>query len=527
MSKLSHFEGEIKPTERRNPLSEDIDGKSSLEIVEIINREDQTVAASVYEARHQIAQAVDWIADAFTAGGRLFYAGAGTSGRLGQLDAAECPPTFGVDEKMAQAIIAGGPDALVRSVEKEEDRPESGKRDLLEKEPRPGDILIGISASSTTPYVHGALAAARELDIKTIFLTCSPGKLGKETADLVIEVNTGPEVLTGSTRLKAGTATKMVLNTITTGAMIRSGRTYGNLMVDLSCSNQKLLKRGKRILHTLTRIDEEEAEKVLDQAGGNVKLALAMQILQVKKKEAQSLLNRNDGFLRSLFQWNHLPNPKIKAVFFDMDGTILHYNTPNGFSTWAALGWAYQIYPEMEKWVQEYLDKEISYEEIWKKCALTLQGKWTDSVQDILFPCSGKPPLSRGFSDCVQVLKGSYTMGIVSSGVTFVAEAIRSFLSLDFQISNDLVVEGGKFTGRTSVDVHFDKKLDVIKAKAKQLNIGLEQICFVGDSINDIETLQAVGLPIAYSPKSPQVEEAAKGNVIGDFIQLPRIIEKF
>jgi phosphoserine phosphatase len=327
--------------------------------------------------------------------------------------------------------------------------------------------------------------------------------------------------------MKSGTATKMALNMISTGAMIRTGRTYGNLMVDLRCSNQKLVRRGVRIIRDVTRLPEANAALLLKKANGQVKTALAMGILGVSRRDAEKLLKDNHGFLRKLFEHPHQKNPKIDAILFDMDGTILQYGLPNGFSTWAALGWACGIYEKMEEWVDQYLGGKASYEEIWRNCAEAIRGKKFSEMKDVLFPCAGAPPYSRGFVDCVRSLKEHYLVGIVSSGLSLVSEETRRSMGLDFELSNTLGVSQGRFDGTYRIRVPFDHKLEALEAQAVRLGIPLSRICFVGDSPNDIGTLKAVGFPVAYNPKTDAVVTAAKGNVIGDFLQFPKLIERF
>src|SRR5919199_1219259 len=265
-------------TERRNPRTIAIDLASPEEIVDLINAEDGTVPAVVASQRAEIARAVIMAEETFRRGGRLFYVGAGTSGRLGVLDAAECPPTFGTDPEMVQALIAGGLPALTRAQEGAEDRPGDAARDIDERGVRAGDLVIGIAASSTTPYVRAALARAAERGARTGIVACSPPPADLlRTVDVAILPITGPEVVTGSTRMKAGTATKLVLNMITTGAMIRLGKTYGNLMVDLRATNNKLRDRSERILMEVCGTSREDARRVLDAAGGRGKTAIVMQ----------------------------------------------------------------------------------------------------------------------------------------------------------------------------------------------------------------------------------------------------------
>jgi phosphoserine phosphatase len=425
-----------------------------------------------------------------------------------------------------QAVIAGGGRALTRSVEGAEDHFKQGAEDLAKKKPKKSDVVIGISAGSTAAYVHGALAEAKRRKARTILLTCTPIPAPAGFADLVIAILTGPEILTGSTRMKAGSATKMVLNTISTAAMIRTGRTYGNLMVDLSCANRKLLGRGIRILRTVTRLTEKEAAKLLTRANGQVKVALAMQLYGIPRTEAEKRLQENDGFLRRLFDRPHAKNSAIDAVFFDMDGTIIQYDLPTGFSTWAALGWAYGIFSEMSEWVEHYLAGKMAYHTIWEACAKRLQGQPYAKAFDVLFPCAGSAPFSRGFVECVKALRPHYRLGIVSSGLSMVSKEIQKSLGLEFEVSNEIGMSRGTFDGTYTVRVPFDRKLEAVKRQAEAMKIPLSRVCFIGDSPNDIEVLRAVGYPVAYHPKSEKVARAARGNVIGDFLQLPRKLEE-
>lgn len=285
-------------TEARNPASEDIDSKTTGEILRIINSEDKKVAGAVEREIPFIAQAVEILVAAFKNGGRLFYIGAGTSGRLGVLDAAECPPTFGTDHEIIQGIIAGGTEALMRAQEGSEDRADDGVRDLLARGFNEKDVLCGIAASRRTPYVIAAVKKARELGAKTIFVTCNPrSELGLEV-DVAICPVVGPEVVMGSTRMKAGTATKLILNMLTTTAMIRLGKVYGNMMIDLQMNSRKLEERSKRTVMMATGVDYEHAEKILKQAKGHVKTALVMILAGVDVNEARRRLKESDGFVR-------------------------------------------------------------------------------------------------------------------------------------------------------------------------------------------------------------------------------------
>lgn len=275
-----------------------MDTLSPLELVDLINSEDRTVAEAVGAQRLAIARAIQLVVDALRAGGRLIYVGAGTSGRLGVLDAAEMPPTFGTDPVMVQGIIAGGREALVRSQEGAEDRPEDGAAEMDDLGIDGNDFVMGIATSGTTPFVHGALARARERGAHTGFLLCTPPAPELlATHDVVIAALVGPEVVTGSTRMKAGTATKMVLNTITTGAMVMTGRVFGNLMVDLQVTCEKLQDRGERILMTILGVDRSRASDLLEAAEGRVKIALIMERSGAGLEEAGGLLEEADGIL--------------------------------------------------------------------------------------------------------------------------------------------------------------------------------------------------------------------------------------
>jgi N-acetylmuramic acid 6-phosphate etherase len=286
-------------TERRNPRTLGIDVASPLQIVDLIGAEDAGVPAAVAKARVEIAQVVEMVEEAFRAGGRLLYVGAGTSGRLGVLDAAECPPTFGSPPEMVVGIIAGGTRALVRSVEGAEDDVNAGIAVMDGERVGPNDVVVGIAASGTTPYVRAALSRAGTLGARTAFVSCTePPALLRDTCDVCITVLVGPEVVTGSTRMKAGTATKLVLNTITTGAMIRIGKTYGNLMVDLRAWNDKLVDRSRRIVMETTGLDRDAAGRVIDDAGGSVKLAIVMARRGVGREDAERLLEQHRGVLR-------------------------------------------------------------------------------------------------------------------------------------------------------------------------------------------------------------------------------------
>ncbi|MHC4519277.1 MAG: N-acetylmuramic acid 6-phosphate etherase [Planctomycetota bacterium] len=288
----------LPTTEKRNPASENIDELSTAEIVELINAEDTIVPRAVATQRQQIVAAVDMIVARFHQGGRLFYVGAGTSGRLGVLDASECPPTFGVPPSLVQGIIAGGRRALVRSIEGAEDFPADGAEAIDKKRIKPRDVVVGLAACGLTPYVRGALRRAQQIGAGTVFVTCAPEAVDSIPAEIIINPVVGPEVVTGSTRMKAGTATKLVLNTLTTTAMIKMGKVYGNLMVDLRAVNNKLRDRSVRIVMDVTGLPRPRARALLSRAEGKLKAALVMHFRKVDLKRALEILRENDEFLR-------------------------------------------------------------------------------------------------------------------------------------------------------------------------------------------------------------------------------------
>ncbi len=288
-------------TELRNPRSTHIDRISIAEAVDLMNAEDATVPAAVAAAKPQIVRAVELVVAAFEAGGRLIYVGAGTSGRLGVLDAAECPPTFLSDPQMVQGVIAGGWDALRMAVEGAEDHESDGAAAMDEKQVGPRDVVFGITTGGTTPFVHGALRRARARGARTVFFACVKAEHVASEADVEIRVLVGPEVITGSTRLKAGTATKLVLNMVTTIAMVRIGKVYENLMVDVNTrANRKLVDRGTRMIMTVTGLERTAAADLLRRGGGHVKTALVMHARGVDRAEAEQLLATTRGHLAPL-----------------------------------------------------------------------------------------------------------------------------------------------------------------------------------------------------------------------------------
>jgi N-acetylmuramic acid 6-phosphate etherase len=285
-------------TEQVNPKSANLDQLSALEIVELFNQEDAKTISAIAAAKVELATAIDRTADSLRQGGRLFYIGAGTSGRLGVLDAAECPPTFCTPPEMVQGILAGGAAALLRSSEGLEDIYSDGEQAIADREIGPHDVVVGIAAGGTTPYVHGALAAGRKRGATTVFITCVPREQVALDVDIDIRLLVGPEVLAGSTRLKAGTVTKLALNMLSTGAMVRLGKVYGNRMIDVAVTNIKLEDRALRILEDLTQLDRAAATALLDRSGKSVKLSLMLHWTGLEPAAATALLTANQGDLR-------------------------------------------------------------------------------------------------------------------------------------------------------------------------------------------------------------------------------------
>jgi N-acetylmuramic acid 6-phosphate etherase len=284
-------------TESRNLDTLDIDRVSTVEMMRMLNSEDMKVPGAVAKSLDRIAEAVDAAAKALSTGGRLIYIGAGTSGRLGILDASECPPTFGTDPGMVIGIIAGGREAILAAVEGAEDDFAGGARDLVSAGFTKNDILVGIAASGRTPYVLGAIDHAKKTGAVTVSVSCNPGSEMAQVADIPIVAEVGPEAITGSTRLKAGTAQKLILNMITTGTMVKLGKVYSNLMVDVSATNEKLVERRKNIVMQATGADSDEASKLIELSEGNPKLAILIKLTGLDRDEASSLLEKSSGYI--------------------------------------------------------------------------------------------------------------------------------------------------------------------------------------------------------------------------------------
>lgn len=289
-------------TEERNPLSEQIDNLSTLDMLKVINNEDKKVAIAVEKEMLNIAHAVDAISQAFMQGGRLIYSGAGTSGRLGILDASECPPTYGTSADKVKGLIAGGYSAIFKAVENAEDNTQLGADDLSNIQFTQQDILVGIAASGRTPYVIGGLDYANQLGATTVAISCNPDSPIAKLAKIAITPVVGPEVVTGSSRMKAGTAQKLILNMLTTGAMIKTGKVYGNLMVDVEATNKKLIERQINIVMQATSCDRDTAERALSESSRHCKTAIVMILASIGAVEAKALLDENNGFIRLAIQ---------------------------------------------------------------------------------------------------------------------------------------------------------------------------------------------------------------------------------
>nr|WP_310484528.1 N-acetylmuramic acid 6-phosphate etherase [Chamaesiphon sp. VAR_48_metabat_403] len=286
-------------TEQVNINSANLDRLSTLELVDLFNKEDINTLKAIAGARVELANAIDTIADSLRQGGRLFYIGAGTSGRLGVLDAAECPPTFCTPPDLVQGILAGGAGALIKSSEGLEDIASDGAAAMVERNVGVHDVVVGITAGGTTPYVHGAIASAKQRGAKTVFIACVPANQVASIADIEIRLPVGAEILSGSTRLKSGTVTKMALNILSTGAMVKLGKVYGNRMVDVAVTNTKLLDRALQMIQDLTQLERDAAQELLAASGKSVKVALLMHWTKVDRSQAEAILAQNHGQLRS------------------------------------------------------------------------------------------------------------------------------------------------------------------------------------------------------------------------------------
>lgn len=516
----------LPTTEQRNSITDNLDAFTPEHLVSAFLHEEQFVLKAIEQNKSLLEKMIKTVARSFQKGGRLIYVGAGTSGRIGTLDAAECLPTFGVGTDQILCLMAGGSKAFFQSIEGAEDHFDLGRRDILKLKLTPNDVAVGISASGTAPFVLGALRAAKQKKSKVFLITSNFKSSHTSHYDGVLEVITGPEVLSGSTRLKAGTAAKIILNTLTTSAMTLCGKVYGNMMVDMVCSNQKLFERGIQMVRDICGTDFSTAKSLLMTAKKNVKTAVLMHRLDLNVKEAEQKL-KVEPSLRLHFKKFNQKNQKIKWVIFDMDGTIVRYDLPKGFSTWAALGHAYGLYPQMEAWIQAYKQKKISYNQIWRNCAKALKNKPILPAYQNFFPLKDTPPLLRGFDDCMEVFNHHYQTGIISSGISTVARHLRNTYNMDFEISNHFETKNHVFTGKIDINVHYEKKSETFKKICKQKNIDPAQVCYVGDSPQDIGILKEVAFPVAIRASDPKLLEACKGVMISDFHDLLIKLQNF
>jgi N-acetylmuramic acid 6-phosphate etherase len=296
-------------TEQVNVNSANLDRLSTLELVDLFNKEDLNTIHAIAGARKELADAIELIADSLRQGGRLFYIGAGTSGRLGVLDAAECPPTFCTPPELVQGILAGGAGALVKSSEGLEDIASDGAQAMVDNQIGTHDVVVGITAGGTTPYVHGAIESAHQRGAKTVFIACVPANQVASIADIDIRLPVGAEILSGSTRLKSGTVTKMALNILSTGAMVKLGKVYGNRMVDVAVTNTKLLDRALQMIQDLTQLERDAASELLEASDRSVKVALLMHWHQIDRSQAAAILAQNHGQLRAAVDRPHDSSP--------------------------------------------------------------------------------------------------------------------------------------------------------------------------------------------------------------------------
>lgn len=448
-------------TEARNPASEEIDRLTSIEIVRLMNAEDSKVAAAIGRVAEHVASAIDVVADRLRRGGRLVYIGAGTSGRLGVLDASECPPTFNTKPWQVVGLIAGGLEALTRSIEGAEDIPESAVQDLKSIDLSAQDVVLGIATSGRTPYVVAGLAYAGQIGAFAIGLSCNEDSELSKVSQVTIAPVVGPEVVSGSTRLKAGTATKMILNTITTGAMVRLGKTYGNLMVDLQTTNQKLTERSKRIVTTLAGVSPPEAERLLERCGGDAKTATVAHLRSVGPEEARRLLTESNGQLRSAIEPagqpiadrpadpSHTPHQTAEGLVLGVDGggsKTVAYLVPIGATETkpVGVGKAGPSNPNSTGWQRamenlEYaIDRAFQAADIPRRAVasacLALAGAGRESAQQrirewarrrnvadqIIVTHDGEPILAAGTPDCVGIAivagTGSFACGRNADG---------------------------------------------------------------------------------------------------------------
>lgn len=508
-------------TEQALANSLDIDARNTSQIIEIIQNNDQNLSQLLKHVQDQLTLLVNTAVSQIEQGGRIIYVGAGTSGRLGYLDAVECLPTYNQGEETIIALIAGGKQALHTAVEGAEDDTKLAVTDLNNIKLKNTDIVIGLSASGTTPYVLSALDFAQQQNCSTWMISNNPLQQN-DFAHHYVYLATGPEVVTGSTRMKAGTALKMFLNCFSSACMIKLGHTFGNLMVDMKATNTKLSKRTLRITDSLLLKAPQEPFTQ------NLKHYILQEKTKTSFADSEKLLNQYKGHLRqALSQDLTLKLENYSALILDMDGSMLRYHLPVGFSTWAALGWAYNIYDQMEHWIEQYKDKKIAYADIWTLCAQALKNQPINIAQKNLFCSAGTAPYNRGLQTALPQFKKHLKVGILSSGLSMVAQAIQNQFHLDFHISNTFNHDGHVYDGTVNLNVPYIDKYACYCKLIKEHNLKPKNIIYVGDSSNDFTILDEVGFPIFYTtPHNQSLKEMAQEHgwhLVSDYYDILRL----
>ncbi len=512
-------------TESRHPLSDDLDALNLNDLFDLYINDQKNVFNAIEEARKKILSFVQSLIKSFNQNGRLIYVGCGTSGRIGVLDASECPPTFGSKPNQVLGIIAGGIRALYKSVEGAEDDALMALKQIKKIKLKKEDIVLGISANGQAPFVLECLRHAKSKKCTTGLLTNNVIKKFN-FIDHMIEVHTGQEILTGSTRLKAGSAAKIILNFISTAAFIKTGHSFGNLMVDLNSQNQKLIKRSIQILKDTLVVNDQMAAHQLKKAKGSLKTAILMKRTNIDHDLAVLKLKKHKSNLRKALLIKPRFRDDIKAVIFDMDGTLTRYHYPGGFSSWAALGHAYGLEKKMKLWVNQYHQGKISYMQIWKNTAKELKGLPTKTMHEHLFCVGQKPPMIRGALDTIKLLSLHFKTGIISSGLWPLAKYIQKQSKMDFIYANHFEEKNGAFTGKVSVMVHHEKKHLAFKSALKKHNLLPHQVCYIGDSIQDAGILKLVKLPLVFRNQNPALLGITKHKMLCDHFELLQLLAR-
>ncbi|HMQ11755.1 MAG TPA: N-acetylmuramic acid 6-phosphate etherase [Oligoflexia bacterium] len=508
-------------TEQALANSLDIDARSTEQVIDIIQNNDQDLPQLLKQVQEQLTLLVNTAVSQIEQGGRIIYVGAGTSGRLGYLDAVECLPTYNQGEETIIALIAGGKQALHTAVEGAEDDTDLAITDLKNIKLKNTDIVIGLSASGTTPYVLSALDFAQQQGCSTWMISNNPLQ-HSDFSHHYVYLATGPEVVTGSTRMKAGTALKMFLNCFSSACMIKLGHTFGNLMVDMKATNTKLSKRTLRIIDSLLLKAPQEPFTQ------GLKHYILQEKTQTSFADSAKLLTQHKGHLRQALSDNlklHLDH--YSALILDMDGSMLRYHLPIGFSTWAALGWAYNIYDQMELWIEQYKAKKIVYADIWTLCAQALKDQPINIAKKSLFCSAGTAPYNRGLQTALPLFKKHLKVGILSSGLSMVAESMQNQFHLDFYMANTFNHDGHVFDGTVNLDVPYVDKHACYGKLIKNHKLKPENIIYVGDSSNDFTILDEVGFPIFYiTPHNQNLKEMAQEHgwhLVSDYYDILRL----